>query len=64
MKIALELQPCSNQMSGIGHYTFQLAKRLFDVEGVSKPKLPHLERWFAEISTRPGFVKYLSAPMT
>jgi glutathione S-transferase len=31
---------------------------------VRKPTLPHLERWFAEISKRPGFVKYLSAPMT
>lgn len=40
------------------------ARRWFGVEGVSKPKLPHLERWFAEISTRPGFQKYLSAPMT
>lgn len=40
------------------------ARRWFGVEGVSKPKLPHLERWFAEISMRPGFVKYLSAPMT
>jgi glutathione S-transferase len=40
------------------------ARRWFGVEGVSKPTLPHLERWFAEISKRPGFVKYLSAPMT
>jgi glutathione S-transferase len=40
------------------------ARRWFGVEGVSKPQLPNLERWFAEISKRPGFVKYLSAPMT
>nr|WP_249128750.1 glutathione S-transferase [Bradyrhizobium lablabi] len=40
------------------------ARRWFGVEGVSKPTLPNLERWFAEISKRPGFVKYLSAPMT
>ena len=40
------------------------ARRWFGVEGVQKPTLPHLERWFAEISKRPGFVKYLSAPMT
>ena len=32
MKIALELQPCSNQMSGIGHYTFQLAKRIYEMD--------------------------------
>ena len=35
MKIALELQPCSNQMSGIGHYTFQLAKRLFEMDAAN-----------------------------
>jgi glutathione S-transferase len=40
------------------------ARRWFGVEGVRKPTLPHLERWFAEISKRPGFVKHLSAPMT
>ena len=40
------------------------ARRWFGVEGVSKPTLPNLERWFAEISKRPGFIKYLSAPMT
>lgn len=40
------------------------ARRWFGVEGVDKPKLPNLERWFAEISTRPGFQKHLSAPMT
>jgi glutathione S-transferase len=40
------------------------ARRWFGVEGVSKPTLPHLERWFEEISKRPGFVKHLSAPMT
>ena len=40
------------------------ARRWFGVEGVTKPKLPNLERWFAEISKRPGFAKHLSAPMT
>ena len=33
MKIALELQPCASQMSGIGHYTFQMAKRIYRMEG-------------------------------
>ncbi len=32
MKIALELQPCCYQMSGVGHYTFQLAKRILATE--------------------------------
>lgn len=28
MRVALELQPCGGQMTGIGHYTFELTKRL------------------------------------
>ena len=40
------------------------ARRWFGVEGVTKPKLPHLERWFAQISDRPGFRQYLAQPMT
>jgi len=31
MKIALELQPCAGQISGIGHYTYQLASRVFQL---------------------------------
>ena len=31
------------------------ARRWFGVEGVNKPKLPHLERWFAQFAERPGF---------
>jgi glutathione S-transferase len=40
------------------------ARRWFGVEGVTKPKLPHLERWFAQFSTRPGFVKIVAPPMS
>jgi glutathione S-transferase len=40
------------------------ARRWFGVEGVAKPRLPQLERWFAQFSSRPGFVKFLTAPMT
>jgi glutathione S-transferase len=40
------------------------ARRWFGVEGVSKPKLPNLERWFALISKRPGFQKFIAPPMT
>jgi glutathione S-transferase len=40
------------------------ARRWFGVEGVTKPNLPNLERWFKEISERPAFAKHLSAPMT
>ena len=40
------------------------ARRWFGVEGVAKPKLPNLERWFAAISERPGFVQFIAPPMT
>jgi len=40
------------------------ARRWFGVEGVSKLKLPNLERWFAQISERPGFVQFIAPPMT
>jgi glutathione S-transferase len=40
------------------------ARRWFGVEGVTKPKLPHLERWFAQFSARPGFVKFVAPPMS
>jgi glutathione S-transferase len=40
------------------------ARRWFGVEGVSKPGFPHLERWFAELSDRPGFRKFIAPPMT
>lgn len=40
------------------------ARRWFGVEGVTKPQLPNLARWFSQLTTRPGFVRYLSQPMT
>jgi glutathione S-transferase len=40
------------------------ARRWFGVEGVTKPKLANLERWFAEISERPGFIQFIAPPMT
>jgi glutathione S-transferase len=40
------------------------ARRWFGVQGVAKPKLPNLERWFALISERPGFQKFIAPPMT
>ena len=32
------------------------ARRWLGVEGVTKPNLPNLERWFAQFAARPGFV--------
>jgi glutathione S-transferase len=40
------------------------ARRWLGFEGVSKPKLAHLERWFAEISERPGFRQFVAPPMS
>jgi glutathione S-transferase len=40
------------------------ARRWFGVEGISKPRLPHLERWFAQFAGRPGFAQYIAPPMS
>jgi glutathione S-transferase len=40
------------------------ARRWFGVEGVTKPKLPNLERWFARLSERPGFAEFVAPPMS
>jgi glutathione S-transferase len=40
------------------------ARRWLGVEGVTKPKLPHLDRWFAEFADRPGFAKFIAPPMS
>ena len=40
------------------------ARRWFGVEGITKPKLENLERWFALIAVRPGFVRFIAPPMT
>ncbi len=35
MKVALELQPCCGKRSGIGNYTYELAKRMQDEDGLT-----------------------------
>ena len=40
------------------------ARRWFGVEGVDKPKLAHLERWFAQFAGRPGFTQFVAPPMS
>jgi glutathione S-transferase len=40
------------------------ARRWFGVEGVRKPDLPNLARWFASISARPGFVTHVAPPLS
>lgn len=40
------------------------ARRWFGVEGVNRPDLVHLQRWYDAISQRPGFVARVSPPLT
>jgi glutathione S-transferase len=40
------------------------ARRWLGVEGIVKPSLPNLERWFAQFSGRPGFVQFIAPPMS
>ena len=40
------------------------ARRWFGVEGVRKPPLAHLERWFAQFAGRPGFAQFIAPPMS
>jgi glutathione S-transferase len=56
----LEGQHLSLADIAVGAY----ARRWLGVEGVSKPKLPHLQRWFERISARPGFQEFVAPPMS
>jgi glutathione S-transferase len=40
------------------------ARRWFGVEGIERPRLAHLERWFAELSGRAGFKQFVAPPLT
>jgi glutathione S-transferase len=40
------------------------AKRWFGLEGVERPSLPNLERWYSRLATRSGFKKYVDFPLT
>jgi glutathione S-transferase len=40
------------------------ARRWFGVEGIDRPQLAHLDRWFAELALRPGFVQFVAPPMS
>ena len=40
------------------------ARRWLHVEGIRKPKLSNLDRWFAELESRRGFQQYLTQPLT
>ena len=40
------------------------ARRWFGVEGVEKPDLPHLARWYQTIAGRPAFIRYVAPPLS
>lgn len=56
----LEDEKCTLADIVIGAY----AKRWFGLEGVERPSLPNLERWYSRLTTRTGFKKYVDFPLT
>jgi glutathione S-transferase len=40
------------------------ARRWFGVEGINKPVLPQLDRWFAQFAGRKGFAEFVAVPMS
>lgn len=40
------------------------ARRWFGVDGITRPTLSHLDRWFAELARRPGFVTCIALPLS
>ncbi|MBI5261690.1 MAG: glutathione S-transferase family protein [Bradyrhizobium sp.] len=40
------------------------ARRWLGVEGIRRPTLANLARWFARLAERPGFVQFIAPPMS
>jgi glutathione S-transferase len=40
------------------------AKRWFGLEGIERPPMPSLERWYQRVSQRSSFKKYIDHPLT
>jgi glutathione S-transferase len=40
------------------------ARRWLGVEGIKKPRFANLERWYAQLADRPGFVRFIAPPMS
>lgn len=40
------------------------ARRWLGVEGITRPELPELNRWFAQLADRPGFIQFIAPPMS
>ena len=40
------------------------ARRWLGVEGIIRPELPQLDRWFAQLADRPGFIRFVAPAMS
>lgn len=40
------------------------ARRWFGLDGIERPALPNLERWYQRLAQRQGFRKYIDLPLT
>jgi len=40
------------------------ARRWFGLEGIERPSLPNLERWYQRLAQREGFRKYVGVPLS
>jgi glutathione S-transferase len=40
------------------------ARRWLGVEGIFRPELPQLNRWFAQLADRPGFIQFVAPAMS
>jgi glutathione S-transferase len=40
------------------------ARRWFGVEGIDRPRLANLERWYAQLSSRAGFSQFVAPPLS
>lgn len=40
------------------------ARRWLGVEGIIRPELPQLNRWFAQLADRPGFIRFVAPAMS
>jgi len=40
------------------------ARRWLGVEGIIRPRQPHLERWLKNLASRPGFAEFIAVPMS
>ncbi len=40
------------------------ARRWLGVAGIDKPHFVHLERWFAQFASRPGFAQFVAPPLS